>query len=53
MTRDLFLYHYTTENTRFSVDLEPSHLDLLFTNDEMMISDVDMITPLEKVTVLY
>ena len=36
------------ENTRFRTDQEPSLLDLLFTNDDMMISDLSYEQPIGK-----
>ncbi|MEW8548554.1 MAG: reverse transcriptase family protein [Candidatus Thiodiazotropha sp.] len=48
LTQDLFLYQHTMEHTRFRIDQEPSLLDLLFTNDEMMISDIKYEQPIGK-----
>ena len=48
LTQDLFLHQHCQENTRFRIDQEPSQLDLLFTNDELMISDVRYEHPIGK-----
>lgn len=48
LTQDLFLHQHSQENTRFRIDQEPSQLDLLFTNDELMISDVRYEHPIGK-----
>ena len=44
----MFLHQHSQENTRFRVDQEPSQLDLLFTNDKLLISDIRYEHPIGK-----
>ena len=48
LTQDLFLHQHSQENTRFRIDQESSQLDLLFANDQLMISDVRYKHPIGK-----
>jgi len=44
--KDLFLYQHVGGDTRHRVDQSPSRLDLLFTNEIGMISELDTLPPL-------
>ena len=43
---DLFLYQHVGENTRYRGDQTPSRLDLIFTNEINMITDLDYMPPI-------
>ena len=44
--KDLFLYQHVVEDTRFRVGQSPSRLDLIFTNEDGMISNLDTLLPI-------
>ena len=46
--RDCFLYQHITEPTRGRGDAKPSTIDLLFSNEEGMVTDVYIEPPLGK-----
>ena len=45
---DVFLHQHVQENTRFRIDQEPSLLDLIFTNEESMVDNLEINAPLGK-----
>ena len=45
---DLFLFQHITKPTRFRKDESPSLLDLVFTNEQDMISNLSYLPPLGK-----
>ena len=46
--RDCFLFQHVTEHTRQRGNDHPSTLDLIFSNEENMVSDLDILAPLGK-----
>lgn len=46
--RDAFLYQHVKNPTRYRIDQEPHILDLIFTNEEGMIDDLEIEPPLGK-----
>lgn len=46
--RDCFLYQHVTRPTRYRADDEPSIIDLIFTNEENMVSDLKYYSPLGR-----
>lgn len=44
--KDLFLYQHVEENTRHRAEQSPARLDLIFTNEPGMISDLDYLPPI-------
>jgi endonuclease/exonuclease/phosphatase family metal-dependent hydrolase len=46
--RDIYLYQHTVEFTRTRENCEPSTLDLIFTNEEDMIEDLNYDSPLGR-----
>lgn len=48
LTHDLFLYQHVEEFTRFRLDQEPSLLDLVFTNEETMVDNIEFSSPIGK-----
>ena len=46
--RDCFLFQHVTEHTRPRGNDNPSTLDLIFSNEENMVSDLDILAPLGK-----
>ncbi len=46
--QDCFLYQHIAQNTRIRGNDQPSMLDLLFTNEENMVSDLRHLAPLGK-----
>ena len=44
--KDLFLYQHVKEFTRHRLGQSPSRLDLIFTNEPGMITDLDYLPPL-------
>ena len=47
-TRDLFLHQHVDFPTRFREGCNPSQLDLVFSNDEMMVDELTSSSPLGK-----
>ena len=45
---DVFLHQHVQENTRCRIDQEPSLLDLIFTNEESMVDNLEFNAPLGK-----
>ena len=50
--RDCYLYQHVNKPTRARIDHEPHVLDLLLSNEDGMISDIEYCSPLGKVTIL-
>ena len=48
LSNDLFLIQHVNCNTRFRDNQEPSLLDLVFTNDDCFIDNIDVLPPLGK-----
>ena len=46
--RDAYLYQHVTEPTRCRIGQKPSLIDLIFTNEEKMVSGLDYLSPLGK-----
>ena len=46
--RDCYLFQHVTEATRLRGSNEPSKLDLIFSNEENMVSDIEYLAPLGK-----
>ena len=46
--RDCFLFQHVTEHTRQRGNDNPSTLDLIFSNEENMVSNLDILAPLGK-----
>ena len=47
---DVYLFQHVLKPTRIRMSQEPSILDLIITNEEGMIEDMEYLSPLGKVT---